>query len=52
MKFSGLKYKQVRDFKQFLKILLPWIQGIEKNGSSGFSLSKTVLKYAVDGVEG
>jgi predicted transposase/invertase (TIGR01784 family) len=48
----ALKYKQVRDFKQFLKILLPWIQEIEKNGSSGFSLSKTVLKYTLDGVEG
>lgn len=48
----ALKHKQARDFKQFLKILLPWIQEVEKSGSSGFSLSKTVLKYAVDGIEG
>lgn len=46
-----LKYKQVRDFKQFLKILPPWIREIEQNGSAGFSLSKTVVKYDLDGTE-
>ena len=47
----ALKYKQVRDFKKFLKILLPWIREMEQKGSSGFSLSKTVLKYVLDGTE-
>ncbi len=48
----SLKYKQVRDFKQFLKTLLPWVREIEQQGSPGFSLGKIVLKYTVDGVEG
>ncbi len=47
----ALKYKQVRDFKKFLKTLLPWIREMEQKGSSGFSLSKIVLKYVLDGTE-
>ena len=48
----SLKYKKARDFKQFLITLLPWIQEIEQQGLPGFLLSKTVLKYVLDGVEG
>lgn len=47
----ALKYRQVRDFKKFLKNLLPWIREIEKIDSSGFSLGKNVLKYVLDGTE-
>ncbi len=47
----ALKYRQVRDFKEFLKILLPWVHQIEQSGVSGFSFSKIVLKYILDGTE-
>ena len=47
----ALKYRQVRDFKKFLKTLLPWVKEIEKSDSSGFSLGKNVLKYILDGTE-
>lgn len=47
----ALKHKRVRDFKRFLKILLPWISELEKISPTGFSLSKIVLKYILDDTE-
>ena len=47
----ALKYKQVRDFKKFLKILLPWVHRIEQSSTSGFAFSKIVLKYILDGAQ-
>ncbi len=47
----ALKNKRVHDFKGFLKRLLPWLQELEQAGNSGFSLSKTVLKYVLDGTQ-
>ncbi len=47
----ALKYKQAHDFKQFLKILLPWIRELEQSDTAGFSLGKVVLKYTLDGIE-
>ena len=47
----ALKNKQVRDFQRFLKILLPWLHDLEESGVAGFSLSKSVLKYTLDGIE-
>jgi hypothetical protein len=47
----ALKNKQTRDFKKFLKILLPWLHQLETNSPAGFSLCKFVLKYVLDGTE-
>lgn len=47
----ALKYKQVRDFEEFLRVLLPRLHQIEKSGYSGFFFSKIVLKYILDGLE-
>ncbi len=46
-----LKHRQHLDFRQLLKILLPWIQEVEQNYLSGYALTKSVLKYTLDGIE-
>ncbi len=44
-----LKYQYVRDFAEYLKILLPWLDKIEQ--CEGVDLGKNVLHYVVAGIE-
>jgi predicted transposase/invertase (TIGR01784 family) len=47
----ALKNKKVRDFKRFLKTLLPWLRELEQNGNDGSSFIRIVLKYVLNGTE-
>jgi predicted transposase/invertase (TIGR01784 family) len=46
-----LKYRKIIDFKSFLEKLLPWIHTIERTDAAGFSLSKIVIKYVLNGTD-
>jgi recombination-promoting nuclease RpnB len=46
-----LKYRKIIDFKSFLDKLLPWIHAIERTDAAGFSLSKIVIKYVLNGTD-
>ncbi len=46
-----LKYRQARDFANFLETLLPWIEELEKHNEYGTFLGKVVLKYVLNGID-
>lgn len=47
----ALKHRRNPNFKEFLGILLPWLEEIAQD-SLGYTLMKNVVRYVLDGVEG
>lgn len=45
----ALKYRQVRNFANFLQVIFPWLNEIEND--QGEDLAKSVLKYILSGIE-
>ncbi|MCH9770577.1 MAG: Rpn family recombination-promoting nuclease/putative transposase [Gammaproteobacteria bacterium] len=48
MQYS-LKYQKIRELKSYLKVLIPWLERLDFQGSEDYAV--VILSYVVDGLE-